>query len=105
MSQAMNRKFPVEEKIFETAGEKWAARILNDPKPGSLSSPYPDMVLFDLEFKRTDASASAVRRLRLWTSHARLCDDPDYSTMLLDRVSGWLSLSEAVSGEIWFFDG
>jgi len=101
MSQALIEKFPVEGKTFEISARKWAARIANDPEPGSPLSPYPDMVLFDMEFQRTDAGASEVRRLRLWTSHARLCNDVDYPARLLDRVLEWLAASQAVSGEIW----
>jgi hypothetical protein len=102
MSQALMEKFPVQEKVFETTTRKWAASIMNDPEPGSSSSPYPDMVLFDLEFKETDTATSEVRRLRLWTSHTRLCNDPDYPTLLLDHVFHWLSMSQTISGEIWF---
>lgn len=102
MSQALKERFPVQEKVFETPAGKWAASIMNDPEPGSSLSPYPDMVLFDLEFKGMDTATSEVRRLRLWTSHARLCCDPGYPTMLLDRVFQWLSTSQAISGEIWF---
>lgn len=101
MNQALMEKFPVQEMVFETATGKWAAGVVNDPEPGSPLSPYPDMVLFDLEFTETN-TAGSLRRLRLWTSYARLCNEPDYPTLLKERVFEWLSLSQAISGEIWF---
>jgi hypothetical protein len=101
MSQALIEKFPVEDQIFSTRARKWTARIMNDPVPGSPSSPYPDMVLFDIEFKEANSSVPEVRRLRLWISHARLCSDPGYPGQLVNRVSQWLSMSQVTSGEIW----
>ncbi len=102
MSQALIERFPVGQ-VFRTEAGVWVASVVNDPEPGSPFSPYPDMVLFDLEFKETGTAAPEVRRLRLWTSHSRLCSDPGYPRLLLDRVSKWLSMSQEVSGEIWFF--
>ena len=94
-------RFPVRDRVFETPGGRWAANVLNDPEPGSSLSPYPDMVLFEIEFKRADEESPEVRHLRLWTSHSRLCSDADYQALLLDCVFKWLSMSQAISGEIW----
>jgi hypothetical protein len=101
MSIALLERFPVDGRVFETPNWNWAARIMNDPEPGSSFSPYPDMVLFELEFRRMNPAASEVRRLRLWTSHAGLCNEGDYHLLLIDRVHKWLSMSRDTSGEIW----
>jgi hypothetical protein len=95
--------FPIDGRAFETPTSNWVARVMNDPKPGSSFSPYPDMVLFEIEFKRTDSAALEVRCLRLWTSQAGLCKAGDYQILLYDRVLKWLSISQENSGEIWCF--
>ncbi|HYK90672.1 MAG TPA: hypothetical protein VE398_18005 [Acidobacteriota bacterium] len=58
MSQSLMEKFQIEGRVFETPQWNWAARVVNDPKPGSSSSPYSDTVLFELEFRRTDPAAA-----------------------------------------------
>ena len=103
MSRTLMEKFPIEGKVFETPTWNWAARVTNDPKPGSTLSPYPDMVLFEMEFSRTDSAPSEPRRLRLWTSKAGFCNEGDYQALLFDSVLKWLSSSQDISGEIWCF--
>ncbi|HYK88997.1 MAG TPA: hypothetical protein VE398_09515 [Acidobacteriota bacterium] len=101
MSRTLMEKFPVEGRVFETPTSDWTARVINDPEPGSSFSPFRDMVLFEIEFKRTDSAPSKVRRLRLWTSRGGLCSERDYHLLLFDPVLKWLSMSQDISGEIW----
>jgi hypothetical protein len=94
-------KFPVEGRVFKTPTWDWAARVMNDPEPGSSSSPFRDMVLFEIEFTRMNSAPSKVRRLRLWTSQGELCNEREYPLLLFDRVLKWLAMCQDISGEIW----
>ena len=95
-------KFPAEGRVFKTPTGDWAAKVVNDPEPGSSSSPFRDMVLFEIEFNRTDSAVPNARRLRLWTSQGKLCNEREYPLLLFDRVLKWLSMCQDISGEIWY---
>jgi hypothetical protein len=105
MSENLVEKLLVQGEVFETSAGQWSVRVVNDPGPGSVLSPYPDMVLFDLEFKRMDVGDSEARKLRLWASHTRLGSDPGYATLLWQRAIHWLATSTTLAGEIWYLAG
>jgi hypothetical protein len=85
------------------AAIKWSGSVINDPGPGSVRSAYPDMMLFDLRFTSVDLAAPQARRLRIWTLHSLLSNDPEYAAELVARVQNWLVASQDAYGEIWCF--